>query len=240
MFRFRPLFFFSFILVLLILVCISGKTEGDSRIIEFRADPKQLNFAFYHSKENGERFGSIASLQQWMKTQGMEMAFAMNGGMYMENHKPLGLFIEKGKSITPLNRKKGEGNFYLQPNGVFYLTKNRVPVICPVSRFRNDSTIQYATQSGPMLVINSEINSVFKQGSANVYVRNGVGILPGKKLLFAISKEPVNFYDFALYFKNAGCINALYLDGFVSRAYIPNQNWLQTDGDFGVIIAAYK
>jgi len=28
----------------------------------------------------------------------------------------------------------------------------------------------------------------------------------------------------------------LYLDGFVSRTYLPSQNWEQLDGGFGVII----
>ena len=29
-----------------------------------------------------------------------------------------------------------------------------------------------------------------------------------------------------------------FIDGFVSRAYIPSEKHMQTDGDFGVIIAA--
>ncbi len=37
-------------------------------------------------------------------------------------------------------------------------------------------------------------------------------------------------------FKTLGCINALYLDGFVSRMYLPEEKWMQTDGDFGVLI----
>ncbi|WP_242604841.1 phosphodiester glycosidase family protein [Flavobacterium subsaxonicum] len=51
-----------------------------------------------------------------------------------------------------------------------------------------------------------------------------------------MSKEPINFYDFAQYFKDMGCNNALYLDGYVSRTYLPEQNWIQADGNFGVII----
>ncbi|HXB14083.1 MAG TPA: phosphodiester glycosidase family protein, partial [Bacteroidia bacterium] len=73
-------------------------------------------------------------------------------------------------------------------------------------------------------------------GSKNLNIRNGVGILPDGKVVFAMSKSEINFYDFAEYFKNLGCRNALYLDGFVSRAYLPEQNWIQTDGDFGVLI----
>ena len=239
-FSHKPLFFSFFLFTLVALAFILGKSEGDSRMVEFRADPKELQFGFYHSNEKGERFGSIASLKSWIENHNRQLVFAMNGGMFQTDYQPLGLYIEKGKQLHALNKRAGKGNFYLQPNGVFYITKNNTAAICPTAQFSNDSSIAYATQSGPMLLVKGEINPQFKQGSANVYVRNGVGILPGKKLLFVISKEPVNFYDFALYFKNSGCSNALYLDGFVSRAYIANQNWQQTDGDLGVIIAAYK
>jgi uncharacterized protein YigE (DUF2233 family) len=58
----------------------------------------------------------------------------------------------------------------------------------------------------------------------------------GNRLVFAMSKAPINFYDLADYFKSLGCQNALYLDGFVSRTYLPEKNWVQTDGNFGVII----
>jgi uncharacterized protein YigE (DUF2233 family) len=51
-----------------------------------------------------------------------------------------------------------------------------------------------------------------------------------------MSKKAINFYDFAKHFQELGCRNALYLDGFVSRAYLPEQNWIQTTGDLGVII----
>jgi len=58
-----------------------------------------------------------------------------------------------------------------------------------------------------------------------------------EELVFAMSKKTINFYDFASFFKIQGCKNALYLDGFVSRTYLPSKNWIQMDGNFGVIIA---
>ena len=91
-----------------------------------------------------------------------------------------------------------------------------------------------------MLLIDGEINTAFKQGSTNLNIRNGVGILPDGKVLFAISNTGVNFYDFAEYFKKAGCKNALYLDGFVSRLYLPSKKVTQTDGNFGVMIGVTK
>ena len=55
-----------------------------------------------------------------------------------------------------------------------------------------------------------------------------------------MSKQEVNFYDFAEFFMSIGCKNALYLDGFVSRTYLPDENWQQLDGNFGVIIGVTK
>jgi uncharacterized protein YigE (DUF2233 family) len=87
-----------------------------------------------------------------------------------------------------------------------------------------------------MLVINGKIHPEFKLGSSYVNIRNGVGILPNGNVLFAISKEEINLYDFAQYFKQAGCNNALYLDGFVSRMYCPEKKQYSLDGNFGVMI----
>ena len=163
----------------------------------------------------------------------------MNGGMYKKDNSPEGLYIENGKVLMPLNTTNGNGNFYLKPNGVFYISSKNIPAIITTEKFKN-SNIKYATQSGPMLVIDGQIHAAFKQGSTNLNIRNGVGILEDGKVVFAMSKEEINFYDFANYFKKLGCKNALYLDGLVSRAYLPSENWVQTDGDFGVIIGVTK
>ena len=64
-----------------------------------------------------------------------------------------------------------------------------------------------------------------------------VGVLPDNRLLFVLSKEPVNFYELAKFFQTRGCKNALYLDGFVSRLYQPENNYRQMEGSLGVLIA---
>jgi uncharacterized protein YigE (DUF2233 family) len=69
-----------------------------------------------------------------------------------------------------------------------------------------------------------------------LYIRNGVGILPDNKVVFAMSKNEITFYDFAKYFQSLGCKNALYFDGIVSRMYLPEKKWTQTDGNFGVMV----
>jgi len=212
-----------------------GKITDDG-FISYTVDPKKQELKLYWKDEKQQNFKSIQNLKTWLEKDHKKLEFAMNAGMYKEDYSPLGLFIEDHKTKAALNKKNGEGNFYLKPNGVFYITTDNLPVICNTANFRSNGKIKYATQSGPMLVIDSKIHPAFKEGSTNLNIRNGVGILPDNKIVFAMSKKEINFYDFAAYFKSIGCKNALYLDGFVSRTYLPEQNWIQTDGNFGVMI----
>ncbi len=165
----------------------------------------------------------------------------MNGGMYKKDGTPQGLYIEEGETKVAADRKaKGYGNFYMQPNGIFYLTEDKKGYICSTENFKTPKGIEYATQSGPMLVIEGEIHPKFGKESTSTHIRNGVGILKDGRILFVISKDRVNLYNFADYFRKRGCKNALYLDGYVSKAYIPQRNIDQRGGNFGVIIAETK
>ena len=209
-----------------------------SDILNYTVDPKKGKLHFYSKDYLGKHFLNHGNLNQWLNLQGMGLKFAANGGMFNKDYSPVGLYIENGKTLQKINRKqKGEGNFYLQPNGVFSIIKDHTPQIISSSQFKEGTNIEYATQSGPMLVIDGAIHPQFNAYSKNVHIRNGVGLLPEGRLLFAMSKKQINFYRFAKFFKEHGCRNALYLDGYVSRTYLPSKNWRERDGTFGVIIA---
>ena len=208
----------------------------DDRFVSYIVDVKKQDLRLYWKDDRQEIFKSIQNLKNWLEKKHKKLVFAMNGGMYKKDNSAQGLFIENQKVITALDTTTAQGNFYLKPNGVFYIRVDHFPVICSTTKFINNGKLKYATQSGPMLVIDGQIHSAFKAGSTNLNIRNGVGILPDNRVLFAMSKQEMNFYDFANYFKSMGCKNALYLDGLVSRTYLPEKNWKQTDGNFGVII----
>ena len=214
-----------------------NKEAEDPIFLKHRIDLKKNDLRLFWKDSSNQPLKNFDNLKTWLNKQNRQLVFAMNGGMYQTDNSPLGLYVENSKLITPLNKRSGEGNFYLKPNGVFYITKDKKAFIETTAEFKLKPNIEYATQSGPMLLVNGNIHSAFKQNSVNTNIRNGVGILPDGQALFVMSKQPVNFYDFANYFKKAGCQQALYLNGFVSRTYLPSQNWIQTDGDFGVMIA---
>jgi uncharacterized protein YigE (DUF2233 family) len=225
-----------YIILIGIILTKKEKKSNNDPILSYIVDPKTQKLSLFWKNDQGKIFKSIQNLKEDVESKNQTLSFAMNGGMYQQDNSPLGLYIENQKVITPLNTKKGYGNFYIRPNGIFYITTDHSPNICTTPEFNQNENIKYATQSGPMLVIEGQIHSAFKKGSRNLEIRNGVGILPNKKVLFAMSKKEINFYDFAEFFQKQGCKNALFLDGVISKTYLPEQDWTQTEGEFGVII----
>lgn len=209
---------------------------NDKEILSITIDPKVENVEMYWKDDAGVSLKSIQNLKQYVEQHNQQLLFAMNAGMYNKDLSPKGLYIQNFKTLTPLDTAKGEGNFYLQPNGVFYVNADNSAAIEETKKFHSDNRIKFATQSGPMLVIDGAINTAFQAHSKNINIRNGVGILPDNKIIFALSKKEINLYNFAKFFQSKACRSALYLDGFVSRAYYPRANWLQSDGNFGAMI----
>ena len=239
--KFHPIVLLVLISILSFSFYLKEYKVDEERFVSHQVDPSLEKLKLYWKDDKGMLFGSLGNLKKSLDSSGQILQFAMNGGMYNKDHTPQGLFIQNGKLIQEIeSRNSGYGNFYMQPNGVFYITKEGKAFVIQTVDFKMDSNIKYATQSGPMLLINAQYHEKLMKGSENLHIRNGVGILPDGKVLFAISKERVNFYDLATFFKQRGCLNALYLDGFVSRAYLPSLNWLQLDGNFGVIIGEVK
>ena len=209
---------------------------SNDSLLSYCINPKKQALQLFFADDQNHPLGNFKNLRNWLAAKGKKLVFAMNGGMYKTDQSPLGLHIDSGKTVNPLNTTSASGNFYLKPNGVFYITKNKTAAVVSTQKFKSGNQILYATQSGPMLVVDGKIHQAFTPGSTNLNIRNGVGILPNGEVLFVMSKKPINFYDFANFFKAAGCTNALYLDGFVSRSYLPAQHWEQLDENFGVMI----
>lgn len=147
-----------------------------------------------------------------------------NAGIYSESHSPEGLHVEGGATLSPLNLNAGEGNFYLRPNGVFYVSDGGAGIV-ESEKFNSPGVragVREATQSGPLLVIDGEVNRDLKPGSRSLYVRNGVGVKSPYEVYFVISAGEVSLYDFASVFREQlHCRDALYLDGCVSQMYLP-------------------
>ena len=177
----------------------------------------------------GQPFASIHSLRRWGASRDLELLFAANAGIYDAHGEPLGLYVENGKALKPLNTAHGDpaaGNFSLLPNGVFSIDANGRATVQTTADFAAaHEQPRLATQSGPMLVIDGKINPLFDAASDSTKWRSGVCARKPDEAMFAVSAAPVNFHTFAQLFRDKlGCRNALYLDGTLSQVYV--------DGDY--------
>lgn len=229
--------FLPFLLLIALAFGVEAQTHSNERFLAYEVNLNSQNLQMIWKGSDGKAVGNFKTLKQQLADEGKSLVFAMNGGMFRVDQSPQGLYIENGKELHQINKvQEAYGNFYMQPNGIFYITNEQKAVVVATKDFDRTNDITFATQSGPMLLIDGNFHPAFNKGSSNLNIRNGVGVLPNGNALFVMSKVEVNFYDFALFFKELGCRNALYLDGAVSRTYLPSQQWQQLEGGFGVMI----
>ena len=143
--------------------------------------------------------------------------------MFEPDMRPCGLLVQNGNEVSPLNLNEGGGNFYMKPNGVFLINEKHEARVIESSEYPTMLTpALWATQSGPLLVHGGSIHPDFNAESKSVKIRSGVGVRKDGVIVFAISKTPVTFYDFAdLFLTKLKCPNALFLDGDISAFYAP-------------------
>jgi len=196
------------------------------------------NIQMFYKDQSGNRFWNIWNVKQLVEKQGKQLVFAMNGGMYTPMYKPVGLFIDQGKEIQPINLKNGDNNFCWKPNGVFAIDNNGKAQVVVSEKF-NSSNIKYATQSGPMVLINGKMHDGFDK-STSMYIRNAVGVKSNGDVFFCISLKAVTFQQLAEFMLKNNCVNALYFDGSVSEMYCPQNNQWDCGSSFGVIVGFVK
>jgi len=192
----------------------------------------------FHSDADGRLLGSFSRINAMLEQNGQTLGFAMNAGMYHSDRSPVGLFIENGKERAPLADGGTYGNFGLKPNGVFCFGKDRLAVI-ETNKFRDARpACDYATQSGPMLVIDGALHPRFLLDATSRYIRNGVGVsADGTRAWFVISDNPVTFHEFGSLFRDhLKTPNALYFDGKVSRLFAPDLGRSDSGFPLGVIV----
>jgi len=170
----------------------------------------------------GEVFGTFGRVESALPD-GVRLSIAMNAGMFHDNRSPVGLYVEDGEQEMRIITSAGPGNFGLLPNGVLCLSEGDAAVIESRAFAENPPACQYATQSGPMLVIDGELHPRFLRDSDSLNIRNGVGVTSGgDRMWMVISDQAVNFHHFARFFRDyLETPNALYFDGRVSRLHAP-------------------
>lgn len=195
---------------------------GERVVTTVMVNPKTEQLRMFHRNDEGQPLKRLDALAAWRESKGEKLVFAMNAGMYHGNFSAVGLHVEQGRELSPLNLADGDGNFFLKPNGVFLLTAGGARVVTSPEYMHAAAPIMEATQSGPLLLRNGRIHPVFNPQSKNKLRRNGVGVRADGIVVFAITEAPVSFHEFAVFFRDQmKCPDALFLDGTVCSLYAP-------------------
>lgn len=248
----------TLLLLELLLVGMPASADGPCRSESFGGarytvcsfDLAESDLRLFWRNDSGQPFRSFSSLAGAVEEDGGVLAFAMNAGMFQTDFTPIGLHVEDGQSLRPANTAdapSGAGpvpNFYKKPNGVFYMVGDDAGVLTTERFMESRHQIDYATQSGPMLVVDGKIHPAFIEGSRDRTRRTGVGLSGPGMVHIAISESRVNFHDFARFFRDfLGCQNALFLDGGRGTGlYSPElgRNDRSWHGGFGPILGAVE
>lgn len=211
---------------------------GQYSVCTLRADRDEIRL--FHSDSAGNLLGSFSAIDSALGADGKTLTFAMNAGMYHDDRSPVGLYLENGEQSGPLVTREGPGNFGLLPNGVFCIGEASAAVIESRAYAANPPACRYATQSGPMLVIDGTLHPRFLPKGTSRYIRNGVGVAAdGVTVHFVISDNRVNFDTFGRFFRDVlKTPNALYFDGKVSRLHAPSLGRSDSGFPLGPIVGA--
>ncbi|QDI78121.1 hypothetical protein R2C4_17230 [Leisingera aquaemixtae] len=202
--------------------CSDVAYEGNRYSI-CEVDAAQEQLRLFLKDGEGQVYGHFSTLEEALAKDGKTLAFATNAGMYHTDRSPVGLYVDEDGEEMRLVTNAGPGNFGLLPNGVLCIRGSRADVFETLAFEKAAPGCTYATQSGPMLVIDGDLHPRFLPDSDSYYIRNGVGTsADGKRAVFAISRNAVTFHEFGSLFREYLKLpNALYFDGNISRLHAP-------------------
>lgn len=226
--------------------CRAANVVAPCKEIEFQADrftvcefsTADADIRLYWGVDD-QPYREFEAVSQAAQAEQHRLVFAMNAGMYHKDRSPVGLYMDSDGQRSRLQTKASSGNFGMLPNGVFHISSSGMAVTETTAFEAEQLSPQYATQSGPMLVIDNQLHPKFNKGSTSKHVRNGVGVTgDGQAVFFAMSERPVNFHKFASLFKDElKTPNALYLDGIVSRLFDAASDRYDLGAGMGPIVA---
>lgn len=193
--------------------------HGAANWITFELDLANIELSLVGQGPNEPR--TMATLGPFLAKQNREWVMATNAGIFDPSRRPVGLHVQRGQELAPLSTADGEGNFFLKPNGVFWIDELGAHV-APTEHYAPKGKIELATQSGPILVAQGQLHPAFVQSSTSLRTRSGVGVNAHGHVFFVLSQDRVTFHATATLFRDVlGCPNALYLDGEISAVAAP-------------------
>ena len=215
----------------------------DSPLTHCTADPTRHTIEMAVGDTRGKPFRSFRTLAAAQTDDAAPVVMAMNGGMFDTDGLPIGYYVEDGERTKPVNQAEGPGNFHLLPNGIFYGQAGGPWQVRETEAFVDTvkDRPEFATQSGPMLVVGGRMHPDFDDDGASKKVRNGIGVDLQGRAHFVISEAPVSFGKLARFYRDVLKVeNALFLDGSVSQLWDPARGRMDQIVPLGPLIVVRR
>ena len=232
------------LLVGMIPVFSEEPTQPEKKVIDgveyhlMTVDPQRIRIVW--KGDDGKPLRTFPEAVKYFEKKGIPAQVLCNGGIFEPGGIPSGLMVQEGKQLKAINRKNGEGNFFLKPNGVFLVGPKGAAVVDAAQYPPKGVQIQFAVQSGPLLLSGGKIHPKFNPKSKWRLIRNGVGVNREGKVVLAKtdfhSEKLPTLWEFAMLFQSLGCDNALFLDGDLSQMR-SGEELKKRSNRFGSIIA---
>jgi uncharacterized protein YigE (DUF2233 family) len=221
--------------------CVARAFEG-SRFLVCAFDVERQELRLASRDAEGDYLRSFDRLEAFLGRDARRVRFAMNAGMFNSAGAPIGLYVARGDEQHVLRLTEGPGNFHLKPNGVFWIDGAGLVHIDTSDAFAQAAPPAYwATQSGPMLVIDGRMHPRFAEDGDSRLMRNGVGVRDDHTAFFVISSGFVSFGRFARFFRDElQCDDALFLDGTVSSLWAPALDRRDEDHALGPMVVVLE
>ena len=127
---------------------------------------------------------------------------AINGGFFTPEYNSLGLLVQSGREI---NKIKWTSWWH-----IFQMNSFK-PMIVQKQAYEPAPEIEMAIEAGPRLLIDGAVPDGLKPSSAE---RTALGITQDGQIIIAVTESyPVSLSEFARQLQDAGCHDALNLDG---------------------------
>ncbi|WP_052161362.1 phosphodiester glycosidase family protein [Hoeflea sp. BAL378] len=213
----------------------------EARAILCMVDPAAYEIRLAYRDGEGRPHGSVERAVAALAAAGRTPVLAMNAGMYHSDITPVGLYVEAGAELSALATGGGFGNFFLKPNGVFFVGEDGSAGVMETEAYQRAGLAPaFATQSGPMLVIDGAIHPRFLPDGTTRYIRNGIGVRADGTVVLAITRDPVSLGSFGRLFRDvANCPNALFFDGAVSSLAWGVRMEIESGEPAGPVVAVF-
>jgi uncharacterized protein YigE (DUF2233 family) len=197
-----------------------ARTAGGFDVVSF--SPAEVELRLYWSDPGGKPLRTYAALEQAVEADGRTLLAATNAGIFEPGLVPTGLYVQRGSTQRALERGRGRGNFYMRPNGVFFMEGGRARVLETGEYAKASPHPGEATQSGPLLVRAGQLHPQLTPASGSLAIRSAIGVRADGAVVLAVSREEVNLYAAAAFMRDQErCPDALYLDGYISTLHVP-------------------